>query len=808
MLGIAENISSPVRPATEEGLNRLLDDARVADLCARIRDAHERCLAGLTSREDYHTEKSMLKKGLPILTPHATFGPSGRRTNQEAVPTGLFMMDYDDIQNPEAHFHTHVEPLIGAWGIVLAAQTPGGGLRVIATIPRAFRETMTPEPAIAAAQMSFADASGLRNYDQACKDLARCSFAVPRDYVFFLDMPRLLAEAEPWPEIRIPEGYGEHPAPLDEHAGECPENTGEILENSGETGETPDLEATFRGLKYKDIIREWFRQTGGEPQRGERNSRLHQLACNLRGITDNDANLILRILPAYGLSLGERRALITSALKGEHYGISASMKRVLRKLENPNNYLDNPASDYLTRDDAPAEAFSDAASDALPTDALPTGGPDNAGPDDPADDALRALPPMPERLPRLVDLLLRPIPDVYRAAVAHAIFPALATHLWKTFFPYADNELHECTLMNVLLAETGAGKNCITKPINLIMHDIRERDRVNRRRENEWKREMATRAANVDKSQRPAGLVIQEINPDVTNAAFVMRLHEADGHFLYTRMNEIDQFDALRGNGRAGQQFQIMCLAFDPDNQYGQTRVGWNSVTENVQVRFNWNASSTISHGRNYFRRVALNGPLSRINFCTIPRRPIGARIPVYGRYSPDEKAEIGQFIDTLNRTTGTIVDPRLTRLAEDLMDHCRDTSITSQDRTYENLSFRACVIAWLKVCCLYAAGGLRWEDEFRDFALWSLDYDLTCKMAFFGEMIDAAQAAEEGPPQRRTDSLLALLPPTFSRQQAQAVRKLRGKPDDPRFMLSTWKRRGLITQNEDGLYVKTGVKC
>ena len=204
---------------------------------------------------------------------------------------------------------------------------------------------------------------------------------------------------------------------------------------------------------------------------------------------------------------------------------------------------------------------------------------------------------LPKRLPALIKLLVSRTPDVYKAAVAHAVFPALAAHLHRVRFKYIDNVEHEATLMNVLMAGTGAGKDCISEPINRIMADIRRRDEDNLRREREWKNEVTSKGANKDKRQRPEGLIIQEIDADMTNPAFVMRMAETDGHFLYTKLNEIDQFDALRGSGRGGQQFQIMCLAFDPGNRYGQTRVGVQSVTEKVTIRFNWNARTRNRRG-------------------------------------------------------------------------------------------------------------------------------------------------------------------------------------------------------------------
>ena len=312
--------------------------------------------------------------------------------------------------------------------------------------------------------------------------------------------------------------------------------------------------------------------------------------------------------------------------------------------------------------------------------------------------------PLPKRLPALIKLLVSRTPDVYKAAVAHAVFPSLGAHLHRVRFKYIDNVEHEATLMNVLMAGTGAGKDCISEPINRIMADIRRRDEDNLRREREWKNEVTSKGANKDKRQRPEGLIIQEIDADMTNPAFVMRMAEADGHFLYTKLNEIDQFDALKGTGRAGQQFQIMCLAFDPGNRYGQTRVGVQSVTEKVTVRFNWNAATTIQKGRRYFSKVLTDGPISRINFCTIPEREIGADMPVYGTYDAAFDEELRPYIENLVKAQGLIDCPQAYKLAQKLKEECADFARLSQSRVYENLSFRANVIAWLKACVLYVA--------------------------------------------------------------------------------------------------------
>lgn len=406
-------------------------------------------------------------------------------------------------------------------------------------------------------------------------------------------------------------------------------------------------------------------------------------------------------------------------------------------------------------------------------------------------------PPMPEQLPALIELLLRSTPEVYRPAVAHAVFPALGAHLHRTTFRYIDNVCHEATLMNVLMAGTGAGKDCISEPINRIMADIRERDAENLRREREWKEEVTSKGANKDKRRRPEGLVIQEIDADMTNPAFVMRTAEADGHFLYTKLNEIDQFDALKGSTRGQQQFQIMCLAFDPGNRYGQTRVGAASVTEKVCVRFNWNASTTILKGKRYFSRVLTDGPVSRINFCTIPEREIGAEMPVYGSYGPEFDEELRPYIDCLCRASGEIDCPEAWRLALQLREECADCARLTQSRVYENLSFRALVIAWLKACVLYVASGCQWDPTFDAFVRWSLQYDLWCKMEFFGTAIQEANMAGDtlyaaARPGRR--NLLSLLPPVFSLAEAVSMRVSQGlDADGTCAMLRQWRHRGYV---------------
>ena len=419
------------------------------------------------------------------------------------------------------------------------------------------------------------------------------------------------------------------------------------------------------------------------------------------------------------------------------------------------------------------------------------------------EDDYPAPPEMPKKLPKLVELLVSQTPDIYKPAVAHAIFPPLATHLCRTYFNYIDNVEHEATLMCCLLAGTGAGKNCVQMPINLIMEDIRKRDKDNLKREKEWKDEVTRKGANKDKRKRPENLVIQEIDADMTNPAFVMRTAEAQEHFLYTALNEIDQFDNLRGIGN--QQFRIMCLAFDPGNQYGQTRVGTQSVTERVTIRFNWNASTTINKGIRYFSKVLTDGPISRINFCTIPEREIGAEMPVYGTYDDTFRENLKPYIEHLNMASGTINCPEAFALAQKLKEENADFARMSQDRVYENLSFRANVIAYLKACVLYVANGCQWESEIEEFVRWSEQYDLYCKMRFFRDAIVKSEQEGVKSSKRGPSNMLQLLPNEFSYQQAEQLRSDLGlDTKGTRRMIATWVFRKYIVKVEAGeLYRK-----
>ena len=737
--GISNNVKSRVvRECTPELLRQALDSPLVARVCAEIEDALEAVRRGEMSKDDFETLKAARKKMLPVITPHATFR-SGRRTNAEAVASGLSMYDVDHIPDPRGYYDEKVRGREAELGIVLAHVTPSTeGLRLLFVIPRV---GMAPDEAQRWMSARLGDAA----YDGAVKDLARCSFLVPREYVLYLDEERLFGNEE----LRMKNE--EWPA------------DGENSSFGGKADIPHSSLPKFKGIPYSQIIQQWFKLAGGEPVPGERNDKLHRLASHLRYIADNDEALMLQVMPRYGLSEEEMRGLIHSACSAKWYSMPKMMREAIENEERRRKNEESTAEDENSSFGGEADILHSS---------------------------------LPKRLPALIKLLVSRTPDVYKPAVAHAVFPSLGAHLHRVRFKYIDNVEHEATLMNVLMAGTGAGKDCISEPINRIMADIRRRDEDNLRREREWKNEVTSKGANKDKRQRPEGLIIQEIDADMTNPAFVMRMAEADGHFLYTKLNEIDQFDALRGSGRGGQQFQIMCLAFDPGNRYGQTRVGAQSVTEKVTIRFNWNASTTIQKGRRYFSKVLTDGPVSRINFCTIPEREIGADMPVYGTYDAAFDEELRPYIENLVKAQGLIDCPQAYKLAQKLKEECADFARLSQSRVYENLSFRANVIAYLKACVLFVANGCRWDKTFEDFIRWSLQYDLACKMEFFGDAIEAAMnmpAPDPHKPGRR--NLLTLLPDDFSFDQAVRVRQEAGlDAKGTSHMLSQWKVRGYIT--------------
>ena len=687
-----------------------------------------------------------LKSRLPIWTPSCAEFKDNHRAVKDAVkPLARLMMDFDQ----KGHSKEILAKAMqlndeGKWEVLLVEESVRRGTHVLITMPK----DMTPQEA----QERFSADVGFQA-DPALKDVSRCIYMVPQEYTLFVSENLFEAGLSlPSPSLTQMEGV------------DTTQEQDNILPSirNEQVAESFHYPSTYQTIPYPLILEVLEEQMGGTPEHGSRNNFIFSMACHLRYICDDDPEWIAKVLPTYGESRDKWMATIRSACNRNQ------TKRMPRIMERT---LEVCKSRLGMQEEQEEVAEQDA--------------------DTP--------PPMPKNLPPLIKLLISRTPDIYKAAVAHAVFPALATHLWQTRFRYIDNVEHEATLMNVLMAGTGAGKNCISEPINRIMADIRLRDQENLRREREWKKEIQSKGANKDKRQRPEGLVIQEIDPDMTNAAFVQRLADAENRFLYTKMNEIDQFDSLKGGGRGKAQFQIMCLAFDPNNIYGQTRIGSGSVSERVSIRFNWNASTTISKGQRYFSQVLTDGPISRINFCTIPEREIGAEMPIYGQYDEGFDEELRPYIEHLCNARGLVDCPKARALSRRLIEECADFSRLSQSRVYENLSYRANVIAYLKAMVLYVAQGERWDKRTEDFIRWSLHYDLWCKMHFFGQDIEYAEANASRREKKGPQNLLELLPDVFTREEAQRLRQRMGiTKGNASQMLRTWKFRGYIVEEEN----------
>ena len=823
MFGISRSVRSrEVQVCTPELFHRAIKGSKVSLICAEIEDALEKLRRGELKKEEYERMKTQLKSQLPILTPHATF-KNGRRLNADAIPSGLSIYDKDHIPNPRGYWEEKQKILAQKSvldSICLVHVTPSTeGLRLIFKIPKG----MT----LAEAQKWMSEQLEDNDYDSCVKDLARPSFLVPEDYILYIDEAKLFEVANT--SLNIKEGGASESEDLKEGSASesedlkqgglhrtnnrnsvASDNKGEgfdappTLERSGSErrvgavspsplrgegrgerwsppyeGGTGWLEKTsetqfpqeYNGIPYATLVTKLVELLGGEPQHGSRNTFIFTLACYLRYICDDNADWVKSVIPIFGEE--QRRAFTTveSACSRKQSHVMPGIVRKAIKL----------CQDELEK--GQGKNYEEA-------DFGDIGNPDSY---------FYHVNELPTKLPRLIKLLVSKTPKMYQPAVSQAVFPPLAAHLCSTRFRYIDNVEHEATLMSILCAPTGSGKECVSEPINHIMADIRTRDAEQRAREKAWKDECNSKGSNKDKRERPEGLVIQEVNIDMTNPAFVLRMKEAEEHFLYAKVNELNLFDALKG--KTNQHFRIMELAFDL-GIYGQDRVGVQSVTETVRVRFNWNASCTPKKCRDYFRRVVTDGPVSRISFSTIDRRPCGSEIPVYGSYDAAFDEELRPYIENLVKARGMVDCPQAFKLAQKLVGENAEFARLSQNYVFENLSFRANVIAYLKACVLYVANGMKWEKSIEDFVRWSERYDLWCKLKLFGQMIyeaDNEQAKTDKEFVSGPKNLLRMLPDEFTLEDYLKLRRQQGFEGDDRKRamnaINQWVHRGYVAR-------------
>ncbi len=740
---------------------------------------------------DIRAGNEALKDRLPYICPHYGAFRNNHRAQADIIPETFTFMTCVDVDEPELvegaikrALELNSDEYSDWQGQILRIEySARKKVHIYIRIPKG----MT----IGEAQDAFCSEIGIpKANDESCTTPERFIYLTGRDEEVYRSEHWLEALSEEEVAERR-EAYLQRGLDVDGRrlkASPSPSEGGDVVPKSGKV-----YPSEYHGIAFAEILKRYWElnNDGYEPTEGDRDTLTFQLASDLRHICGKNFEWLDQVIPCYdGFPLEEKRQKIKNALASKYEGFPQRLRVVLdsfRASPSPKNQGDRLLDSRQNHEPVPidsreAPTMSSSLSEIYASDQPPR---------------------MPDAQPKLIKLLTKNTPEVYKPTVAHAVFPSLGAHLRKVQFQYTDNVMHEATLMNVAMAGTGAGKGCIDEPINRIMADIRKLDEENVRRLNEWNKENNRKGANKDKRERPDDLVIQEIDADVTHAAFVQRMDEAKERFLYFKLNEIELFDKLKGSG--GQQFVIMCQAFDPNNRYGQTRAGAQSVNAKVCIRFNWNAAGTIGAVTKYFARVLTKGPISRINFCTIPELEIGAEQPVYGVYDEDFDNQLKPYIRNLCEAQGVIECPQARRLAKRLIAECAEFSRLSQDRVFENLSFRANVIAYLKACVLYVANGCKWEKTIEEFIRWSLHYDLWCKMQYFGEAIrnDEYQSNRQG--KRGPVNLLELLPDTFTVDDAAQVRRQQGMGDDKtRKMIRTWKSRGYVTQISDFSFQKS----
>ena len=736
---IGRSHGAPAMPSTREEWEKMRTDPWLSDMCRRIAAGEEK-----------------LKSMLPIWTPSCAEFKNNHRSIKDAVkPLNRLMLDFDEKGHSAEILQRSLQlQQAGKWEILLVEESVRKGTHVLITLPNG----MTPQEA----QQRFSHDIGFQA-DPALKDVARCIYMVPMESTLFVGEGLFAPPAAATSPVPPSEGGAHGGIPLANNL----ENTAQSahvdapeilrrdapLDDKGE--ENSSFPSTYEDLDYDFIIEVLEEQMGGKPDIGSRNNFIFSMACHMRYICNDDPAWIAQVLPTYGEDKEKWLGTIRSACNRSQ---TKTMPRIMKRTLSICKQRMEEAEGMLQKSD------------------------------------INTPPPLPKRLPPLIKLLVSRTPAIYQPAVAHAVFPSLATHLYATRFKYIDNCYHEATLACLLMAPTGSGKSSVNTPIDYIMADIRERDEVSMEKERTWKRETQSRGANKDKRQRPEGIIIQCIDADITSAAFVQRLKDAEGRFLYVRMNEIEQLNNLSSKGNSHNVFDLLCLCFDFGNLYGQTRVGTASVSEKVTVRFNYNVSTTIRKGQYFFRNVLTDGPLSRINICTIPERPIGSEMPIYGTYDDTFAQELKPYIDRLNNARGLIECAQASKLAKKLVEECAEFSRLSQSRVYENLSFRANVIAFLKAMVLYVAHGEKWDKSMEDFVRWSLQYDLWCKMKFFGPAIEAQEESGMKLPTKGPQNLLDQLPEIFTRAEAGQMRQRMGiRTGSLRMMLGNWTHRGYI---------------
>ena len=743
MFSFGSLIKNPAQmlPCTPELLNAALDDPKVADTCREIASRLVEVKNGTLAREAFEAMKSQLKAdNLPVVCFHATF-TDGYRHNLTAVPSGLSIYDVDHLSyDPRAYYFNKVAGREVELGISLAHVSPSNeGVRLVFEIPEGM--------SLAEAQQWMAQQLDDTTYDGCVKDLARCSFVVPRDYVLYYDEEELFKERE----VAMPEAGSLNGIVPSENLVTIETNDSAI--SAPILPATTDYEDTFNGIGYEQIVRSMEELLGGVPAQGARNNFIFSMACHLRYVCNDDPQWIAQVLPRYGEDEQKFQSTVRSACNRPQTKTVPSL--VNRALER-------------ARQQQQVE------------EAVKANGVRSAQP-----------PVMPKKLTKFMRLITKNVPAHLKPAVAMGVFPALGAHCKGVKFRYNDNALVEPTFMNVLVAEMSSGKSCVNEPINAIMADIKERDQKNRRLMQEYKEQYDTCPADQQKPDRPKGLAVQWVKSDMTPAAFVQLMADASGRFLYSRLDEIGLLNQLKTNGKGNNVTEILRLAYDC-GEYGQERVGTKSVSECVEVRWNWNASTTPGKCRRFFGDAMLDGTLSRMSFCTIYTDD--DRMPLYGIYDEEFQKQVQSLVAQLNDATGLVKCKKANALAAQMIEENRQYTALADDDTYRELSYRATLSAFKRGMVLYLLNGQKWSQEIEDFVRWSFHYDMWCKMWIFGEKMRRAMDMDKAVVQPGRRNLMELLQDSFTLDDLNIVRRAQGMSGDGAAQLRKWVSRGYCT--------------
>lgn len=734
MFSISNSVknSAQMQPCTPELLNAAMDNEQVANTCQEIASKLQQVKEGTLTREAFETIKAKLKaENLPVVCFHATF-TDGHRSNQSAVPSGLSIYDMDHLTcDPRDYYFNKVAGREEELGIDFAHVSPSNeGVRLVFEVPQG----MT----LAEAQQWMTNQLGDETYDGCVKDLARCSFVVCRDYVLYYDEDRLFAERE----VSVPVTNETIVTPV----------SAPLLPPAADD---PSFEDNFNGIQYQQIVRALEDILGGVPAQGARNNFIFMMSCYLRYVCNDDPRWIAQVLPRYGEDEQKFAATVRSAC---------------------NRPQTKSVPDVVTR------ALDLARKKQQIDEAVEASGIHAPKP-----------PVMPVKLTKFMKLITKNVPTHLKPAVAMGMFPALGAHCKGVKFRYNDNALVEPTFMNILVAEMSSGKSCVNEPISAIMADIKEKDQKNRKLMQEYKEQYDTCPSDQQKPERPKGLCIQWVKSDMTPAAFVQLMADAGGRFLYTRMDEIGLLNQLKTNGKGNNVTEILRLAYDCGD-YGQERVGTKSVCEDVQIRWNWNASTTPGKCRKFFGDAMLDGTLSRMSFSTIYTDD--DRMPLYGIYDEKFQEQVQQAVAQLNDAKGLVVCRKANALAAAMIEENRQYSALADDDVYRELSYRATLSAFKRGMVLYLLNGQKWCKEIEDFVRWSYHYDMWCKMWIFGEKMRRAMDLDKAVmlPGRR--NLMEFLQDTFTLDDLNTVRRAQGMKDDGSAQLRKWLSRGYCTFN------------